>query len=249
MHGFVAERKGRPFRLGNFQDDPEFYHRFIAEIHLFLKLHPNTVDWMAVVLFPKRSIEPSESKLFRNLINSDQVHRIYLEDLSASNDSVGLGLMRLIVMKPKNAIAQAQILLSKVQQRAVTDSRLQVIIELIETVIVYKFPKLSREEIEKMLGLSELRQTRVYQEGVEEGEERGILKGRNEGRTEGRTEGRVEEAQSLILRQLTRRIGNVSSTMRSQVSSLSLHQLESLGEALLDFTSVDDLEHWLRLHS
>ena len=41
---------------------------------------------------------------------------------------------------------------------------------MIYTVFVYKFPKLSREEIETMLGLSELKQTKVYQEAVEEGE-------------------------------------------------------------------------------
>jgi predicted transposase/invertase (TIGR01784 family) len=36
---------------------------------------------------------------------------------------------------------------------------------VIETILVYKFPKMSREEIEAMFGLSELKQTRVYQEG------------------------------------------------------------------------------------
>jgi predicted transposase/invertase (TIGR01784 family) len=39
-----------------FQKDPNFYHRFFAEIHLFLKLHPSTFDWMAVVIFPERSV-------------------------------------------------------------------------------------------------------------------------------------------------------------------------------------------------
>jgi predicted transposase/invertase (TIGR01784 family) len=39
----------------------------------------------------------------------------------------------------------------------------------IETIVLYKFPNLSREELETMLGLSELRQTRVYQEAREEG--------------------------------------------------------------------------------
>ena len=43
------------------------------------------------------------------------------------------------------------------------------IIELIETVVLYKFPRLSRQEIEEMLGLSELKQTKVYQEAKEEG--------------------------------------------------------------------------------
>ena len=67
-----------------------------------------------------------------------------------------------------------------------------------------------------------------------------------EGEQRGRTEGRTEEARSLILRQLTRRVGNLSSENRSQVESLSLERLEFLGEALLDFSSSTDLEQWLR---
>jgi predicted transposase YdaD len=80
----------------------------------------------------------------------------------------------------------------------------------------------------------------IRQEGRQEDEQRG--------RIEGRTEGRTEEARSLILRQLTRRVGQVSSAMRSQVQALSLVQLESLGEALLDFTSAEDLSDWLGSH-
>ncbi|MGF1523728.1 MAG: DUF4351 domain-containing protein [Leptolyngbyaceae cyanobacterium] len=34
--------------------------------------------------------------------------------------------------------------------------------------------------------------------------------------------------------------------MRTQIESLPLATLESLGEALLDFTAVSDLEQWLR---
>jgi hypothetical protein len=33
---------------------------------------------------------------------------------------------------------------------------------------------------------------------------------------------------------------------RSQIQALSLTQLESLGEALLDFTGAEDLDRWLR---
>ena len=58
-------------------------------------------------------------------------------------------------------------------------------------------------------------------------------------------EGRQEGEQLLILRLLNRRVGEVSSELRSQIQSLSLEQLESLGEALLDFTSLADLEGWL----
>jgi predicted transposase YdaD len=58
-----------------------------------------------------------------------------------------------------------------------------------------------------------------------------------------------EGEQSLILRQLTRRIGEVSPEMRLQVQALSLAQLEALGEALLDFSEPADLDEWLRTHS
>jgi predicted transposase YdaD len=76
-----------------------------------------------------------------------------------------------------------------------------------------------------MLGLSELRETRVYQEAMQEGEQR--------------------EAQSLILRQLSRRVGTLPADVEAQVQALDLPRLEALGEALLDFTGVDDLSNWL----
>jgi predicted transposase YdaD len=59
-------------------------------------------------------------------------------------------------------------------------------------------------------------------------------------------EGRQEGEQSLVLRLLARRIGEVTPEMRSQIQALSLTQLEALGEALLDFRKPDDLDEWLR---
>jgi predicted transposase/invertase (TIGR01784 family) len=102
-----------------------------------------------------------------------------------------------------------------------------------------------------------VREEKVFQEAVgtlEETEQKGIMQivtswmeqGIAEGRTEGISVGRTEEARSLILRQLSRRAGILPSEVRSQVQSLPLPQLESLGEALLDFTSVEDLEKWLQ---
>jgi Domain of unknown function (DUF4351) len=79
--------------------------------------------------------------------------------------------------------------------------------------------------------------TNVERFGIEKGIEQGI------------EQGAVQEARSLILRLLTRRIGKVSPTIRSQIQALSRTQLESLGEALLDFTSVEDLQAWIRSQS
>ena len=83
-----------------------------------------------------------------------------------------------------------------------------------------------------MLGI-ELQQTRVYQEAMAAGE---VI-------------GEVREGQTLILRQLTRRVGNVSIELESRVKALPLPQLEDLGEALLDFSQMGDLIDWLNTHT
>jgi predicted transposase YdaD len=65
------------------------------------------------------------------------------------------------------------------------------------------------------------------------------------GEQRGKTEGRTEEAQLLILRLLSRRVGTLPAPVEVQVQALELPKLEALGEALLDFTGVDDLVGWL----
>lgn len=62
---------------------------------------------------------------------------------------------------------------------------------------------------------------------------------------EGRAEGRSIGGKALILKQLTRKLGNLSPELTAKVNALNLEGLEALGEALLDFTSVEDLESWL----
>ena len=81
-----------------------------------------------------------------------------------------------------------------------------------------------------MLNLREadVTQTRFYQEVLSRGEKQGEKKG---------------EA-NLVIRQLNRRCGNISEHLEVKVRSLSISQLESLGEALLDFTGISDLENW-----
>ncbi|MGI0488541.1 DUF4351 domain-containing protein [Pantanalinema rosaneae CENA516] len=59
-------------------------------------------------------------------------------------------------------------------------------------------------------------------------------------------EAKADEAKLLILRQLARRVGELPASVRSQIEALSLAQLESLGEALLDFRAIADLDAWLQ---
>jgi predicted transposase YdaD len=57
--------------------------------------------------------------------------------------------------------------------------------------------------------------------------------------------GRQQGEVALIKRQLSRRLGNIDSAILQRIEGLSIQQLESLAEALLDFTTVEDLLIWL----
>ncbi|MBD2683404.1 DUF4351 domain-containing protein, partial [Nostoc sp. FACHB-857] len=49
----------------------------------------------------------------------------------------------------------------------------------------------------------------------------------------------------LFYRQLNRRFGEIDTSIIERIRALSTEQLEALGEAFLDFASVDDLVTWL----
>ena len=55
----------------------------------------------------------------------------------------------------------------------------------------------------------------------------------------------LEAQQSLIIRQLTRKIGSVPVNAIDRINTLSVEQLGSLGEELFDFESIVDLNTWL----
>ncbi len=57
--------------------------------------------------------------------------------------------------------------------------------------------------------------------------------------------GKVEEGKRLILRLLQKRVGALPEDLSTSVQSLNVTQLETLGEALLDFTGIEDLVHWV----
>ncbi|PHX56467.1 DUF4351 domain-containing protein [Tychonema bourrellyi FEM_GT703] len=85
-----------------------------------------------------------------------------------------------------------------------------------------------------------MRESVIYQEIRSDG----LL----EGRQLGLEEGRKNEALLLVTRVLTRRIGPIAPPIQEQIQTLSVEELEDLGEALLDFSSASDLTNWLNEH-
>jgi hypothetical protein len=63
---------------------------------------------------------------------------------------------------------------------------------------------------------------------------------------EGIQQGLQQGELKVIQRQLTKRIGGITPKLQERVRGLSLTQLEDLAEALLDFSTEDDLVTWLQ---
>jgi predicted transposase YdaD len=188
-------------------------------------------DWQTVVIYPSRRVEQDELYPHRTFLNGEQVYRVYLDELGEIRAlPLWMAVMVLTTAEEEQAPGEARYLLSRTRQE-VSEPASRVIIELITTIMAYRFENLSRREIEAMLDIT-LQETRVYREIKEEG----------------RQEGWQEEAANLVIRQLTKRFGKLSEDLQSPISGLSLPALEDLSEALLDFTSLTDLERWLMEH-
>jgi predicted transposase/invertase (TIGR01784 family) len=223
---FMPDREDKPiyFVEVQFQNKPDFYWELIAEISLYLNQYKPVQDWKAVALFAQRRFDVTSLTLYQQeLINSGRILPIYLDEMRSG--SIGVGLIQLILAQD----VQAPVLVQQLLQRAKTEIAdplvTRDIIDLLETVLVSRFAQLSRKEIQAMFLLSDIKQTRVYQEAKQEGRQEGEIR--------------------LLIRQLSRRFGKISDRRIQIINSLTLEQLDDLGEALLDFCELADLDNWL----
>lgn len=91
-----------------------------------------------------------------------------------------------------------------------------------------------------------MRESTMYQFILQEGQAEGRTQGRAEGLEEGLEQRRTVGERTLVLKLLTCKLGSLSPEVIAKVNALSLEELEALGEALLNFTKVEDLESWLK---
>jgi predicted transposase/invertase (TIGR01784 family) len=217
-----------------FQRNEQLYERMVSESSAyFYRNRAQFSDWAAVVIYPSRTTEQRETHPYRALLESDQLHRVYLDELGDIRQlPLGMALMVLTIVQEPEAPEVARYLLTKSQQELTDPRASRAIIELLTTIRVYKFDQLSRMEVEAMLGMS-LQKTRVYQEAKAEGEEIG------------REEGREEGQRSLVLLLLNQKIGPLPDRLAVQITELELDQLEALAVALLNFTTGAELDLWL----
>ena len=241
---FSPKAEDKPIYLleVQFQQKEDFYWEYLSEIYLYLNQYRPQQEWQAIAIFARRSYEPKPRSHVQEMLDCQRIRRVYLEDLlERETDSFAIGIIQLILSSESQAVAMARHLGEKIERENNTEIQEQVL-ELIETVLVYKFPKLSRQEIEAMFTYSDLKQTRVYQEARAEGEQRGEQRGLKLGEQRGLVKGQA----TMLLRMLSRKFGQITPTLRGKVNKLSAKQLENLAEDLFDLETIADLNNWLK---
>ena len=212
-----------------FQRDDRLYERLVSESsNHFFRNRDKFSDWQAVVIYPSRGIEQKDLYPYRALINSDQFHRIYLNELGDARElPIGLALLALTIEKPKKVKEPALYLADRTKKEISDPQTNRAIMDMLAAIVVYTFNNLSRAEVEKMLAVDiTLQETRFYKEV------------KAEGKREGREEGKNEQSRSMVALLLDRKLGKLPAKTKKSIAALDLAKLESLAIALLDFETL-----------
>ena len=213
-----------------FQADSLLYERIFAEsLVYFYQNREQFVDWRAVLIYPTRSLEQSRILPYEDLLNSHRTTRIYLDELGDIESlPLGVALMLLTIVDDAIAPQMARDLLARSSQEVRIPEVGRGIIDMIATIMTYKFINLTRQEVDIMLGVT-FQETRVYRDAKEEG----------------RQEGRQEFGLTLVQLLIQQKLGAVSVIQMKRIKKLSAEQLEKLAIALLSFETKKDLKDWL----
>ncbi len=209
------------FLEAQMQSDVGFYGRFFAGLFTYLNQYKVARPWRGLLILQSHSQDLGSAVPYQMELNGGWVHRLYLEDLlPLTNLGPTLALLRLLVVPNETVGIDAKAIL------ATADSEAEClrVLDLVEAILVRTLPSLSIEEIREVLDLQDvsLSETQFFKEVFQQGEV------------------------NLTLRLLARRCGEIAIEQQTIIRSLPIAQLENLGEALLDFGGMADLEDWLQ---
>jgi predicted transposase YdaD len=199
-----------------FQADDDFYLRFFSEIFLHLRQYSNRRPWQAIVIYPSISVErllPDTAPL----LELSNLHRVYLDQLPLlESANPKLWLISLIIADKSDITP----IVRKVQAHHISKPNDGVDwLDLLETILVYKLPHFTREEIQTMFNYQDitLKETRFYQDVFTEGEA------------------------AMLLRLLERKFRPLPEAARQRIATADAETLLLWGERVLDATSLEEI--------
>ncbi len=206
--------------------DKSIYWRVVHEVGLYFGQRPelNGCDWQAVVLFLDQGHDPGVDTLGALNAGDWLVHGVITELLAASpSSSPILNVLRPLLARNEAEVREQASEWSRALREAEEVSRgtQELLLSLLTQFIGQKFTQLSREEIDKMLELTPIRETRLGRDLM------------NDGRI------------TLLTSMIENKFGASAETITNRLELLSSENLSELGIYLFEAESFAHVESWV----
>jgi predicted transposase YdaD len=189
--------------------DSKIYWRALREVSTYYEQHDDQNPFVLIVLFVEAIYDPGDCPV------ADFVppHRFIRANLETCLTSVGTQTGALTVLKPLLVKRKDQVFEQIADWKAEIlnldfgELKIRTLLELLEYLIVQRFPEMSRKEIESMLQLTPLEETVIGRELIQIGHRKGRQEGRQEGEKigviKGELIGEIRNSQKMLGQPLT----------------------------------------------
>jgi len=133
------------------QKDTDFYRRYFGGIFVYIHQYKISRNWRGLLILNNRNQDLGSEIPYEDLLHN-RVQRLFLSDLLTQEKlSPNLAILKLIVTPENQAVSEAKKILESTENQEQFNLRL----DLVEAILVNKFPQLTMEEIQKMINLRE----------------------------------------------------------------------------------------------
>ena len=139
----------------------------------------------------------------------------------------------LLPLAPLTRTNAPQDLLSQVAESVAKIEEIEIKRDIVACTEILAGLRFEKQLISQLLREDIMRESVIYQDIFQKGEKQGEKLGRTEGE------------QRTIIRQLTRRFGELDSSLVDRIKTLNIEKLDNLADALLDFSNINNLVNWL----
>jgi len=180
-----------------------------------------------VVIFLQQT--NNEIAFTEEYVNETTTHRYRVLRMWEQESALFLDNPALLPLAPLTRTTSAQRLLSQVAQSVARISDRNTRQDIAAYAEILAGLKFEKELIRQFLREDVMQESVIYQDILQKGQQ------------QGKQQGQQEEAFRFLMRQLTRRFGEIDSSIIERIRGLSTEQLEVLGEEFVDFSEISDL--------
>jgi len=172
-----------------------------------------------------------------------QLNQLDWQEYADKPNPIASAFLAKMPVKKKERVKLKLVALTKLTELGLNPAQQRLLTGFIDTYLDLNF----KEEVKFAEELSKIEgeKKEAVMELTTSWERKGIIQGKREGIKEGIIEGKREGEINLLVKQLTRRYGPLTSAEESGVQGLEQEQLEGLAEAILDFQSREEFTIWL----